>query len=404
MIVVPAQMRRLNARSFLERLQRMGTASRAELAKSLGMSQPTAGNIADDLLRLGVLEETTVESAPTATRSRSAASASARLGRPGRLLRLDRTHPRFLGIQLGLLETDLALLPVSAPTTDQWVARLKTPGSAAAWLRSLGTAAPKLGVEPYWGALVSVPGIVDENSGRILFSPNLHWTEKVDLPGMIRQMWNIPVILVQEERALALGHHLFDRSGQDFLLVDFGDGVGGSMIVNGKPYSSNPLPLNGELGHTVVRGNHRPCGCGAAGCLETLASTRGLLESFAVATRRTQPTWADLVAYVSDKGVVSWLAETLEATAVILSGALNVLGLRRIIITGSLTELPPPVMHHLTQAIVQGSMWARFGAVECENAPRRRTAGLIAVGLDRLVMPMAGIPGSNHSASPHVRH
>ena len=178
--------------------------------------------------------------------------------------------------------------------------------------------------------------------------------------------------------------------------------MGGSTIVNGKPYR-NPLPLNGELGHTVVRGNPRPCGCGATGCLETLTSTRGLLESFATATRRTRPTWADLVAYVGDKGVVAWLAETLEATAVILAGALNVLGLRRIIITGSLTELPPPVMGHLTQAIVGGSMWARFGAVECENAPRRRTAGLIAVGLDRLVMPMAGIPGSSDSVSLNVR-
>ena len=169
MIVVPAQMRRLNARSFLERLQRMETASRAELAKSLGMSQPTAGNIADDLLELGVLEETTVESAPAATRSRSASAAAIRLGRPGRLLRLNRTHPRFLGVQLGLLETDLALLPVSAPTKDEWVASYRTPGSTAAWLRSLSAAAQKLGVEQCWGVLVSVPGIVDEDSGRILF-------------------------------------------------------------------------------------------------------------------------------------------------------------------------------------------------------------------------------------------
>lgn len=78
-------------------------------------------------------------------------------------------------------------------------------------------------------------------------------------------------------------------------------------------------------------------------------------------------------------------------------------GLRRIIVTGSLTELPPPVMDHLAKAIVQGSMRARFGAVECENAPWRRTAGLIAMGLDRLVISMAGIPGSNDSISLNVR-
>jgi hypothetical protein len=32
-------------------------------------------------------------------------------------------------------------------------------------------------------------------------------------------------------------------------------------------------------------------------------------------------------------------------------------------------------------------MWGRFGEVICHQAPRRRTAGLVAAGLDRLVLP-----------------
>ena len=57
MIVVPSRMGRLNRRSLVARLQRLGVASRADLAKSLGMSQPTAGRIADELLEIGVVEE-----------------------------------------------------------------------------------------------------------------------------------------------------------------------------------------------------------------------------------------------------------------------------------------------------------------------------------------------------------
>ena len=64
MVVVPAKMGRINKRTLLGRLQRMGLASRAELAKSLGMSQPTAGKIADELLELGVLEEVDGEDVP----------------------------------------------------------------------------------------------------------------------------------------------------------------------------------------------------------------------------------------------------------------------------------------------------------------------------------------------------
>jgi hypothetical protein len=32
-------------------------------------------------------------------------------------------------------------------------------------------------------------------------------------------------------------------------------------------------------------------------------------------------------------------------------------------------------------------MWAKFGTVECVAAPRRRTAGLVAAGIDQLIMP-----------------
>ena len=41
-----------------------------------------------------------------------------------------------------------------------------------------------------------------------------------------------------------------------------------------------------------------------------------------------------------------------------------------------------------SNAIVKGSLWVRFGKLEIETAPRRRTAGLVAVGIDRLVLPM----------------
>ena len=50
MIYVPSRMGQLNRRALLRQLQKLGVASRADLAKSLGMSQPTAGKIVDELL------------------------------------------------------------------------------------------------------------------------------------------------------------------------------------------------------------------------------------------------------------------------------------------------------------------------------------------------------------------
>jgi len=387
MVLIPAKMGRINKRALLGCLQRVGEASRADLAKSLGLSQPTAGKIADDLLRLGVLEEIDEEAVATRRNGRRALDDRAKVGRPGRILRLNRSRPRFLAIQLGVSETNLAALPVGAASDDRWAVQVKTPSSAEVWVRQLKIAAVKMRLEDLWGVLVSVPGIVDEPGAKILFSPNLHWTESADLPGLIHRVWRAPVVLVQEERALALGHQYVDPDEEDFLLVDFGEGVGGAAIVAGKPYTPL-LPLSGELGHTPVLGNHRRCGCGAVGCIETLVSKRGLMQSFAASHPDRLQSWQELAKITEEEGVPPWLSETLQATAVVISGALNVLGLRRVIITGTLTELPPVVMAGLSQAIVKGAMWARFGAVKVEAAPRRRTAGLVAVGIDRLVLPM----------------
>jgi|WetSurMetagenome_2_1015567.scaffolds.fasta_scaffold132637_1 predicted NBD/HSP70 family sugar kinase len=387
MVVVPAKMGRLNKRTLLGRLQRMGLASRADLAKSLGMSQPTAGKIADELLELGVLEE--VDDTELAARAavRRSAGQPVKLGRPGRMLRLNRSRSRFLGIQLGITETKLAPLPVGADQEDHWAIEVKTPASADEWVHQLRAAAGKIQDKEFWGVLVSAPGLVDEPSARVLFSPNLHWTENINLAKLVRQVWDAPVLLVQEERALALGHQYLDPRNEDFLLVDFGEGVGGAVIVAGRLYAT-PLPISGELGHTPVLGNSRPCGCGAIGCVETLVSTRGLLQSFTEAHGRNSSSWDSLAEAIAESGVEPWLARILEAAATVIAGALNVLGLRRVVVTGSLTELPPAAMEHLSQAILKGALWARFGQVQVEPAPRRRTAGLVAVGIDRLVLPM----------------
>jgi predicted NBD/HSP70 family sugar kinase len=382
MIYVPSRMGQLNRRALLRQLQKLGVASRADLAKTLGMSQPTAGKIVDELLAAEVLEEIELP-------ENNGAESIAR-GRPGRRLRLNQAQPRLLAIQLGLLETTVAGLSLGVSREDEWhfafTLQSDEPNPAKAWEKQLRAAAQKIGSNAFLGVLLSVPGIVDENANRILFSPNIHWTEKADLAAIVRRVWNVPVLLVQEERALALGHHLVNPECEDFLLVDFGEGVGGAIIVDGKPLA-NPLPISGEIGHTPVLGNQRRCGCGATGCMETLVSLRGLLESFATAQRKKNSTWADLREYVLQNGIPAWLAQSLDAAAVSIAGALNVLGLRRVVITGSLTDLPPDVLAHLAQAIQNGSMWAKFGSVECVAATRRRTAGLVAIGIDRLIVP-----------------
>lgn len=380
---LPASLRRTNQRTVISLLLRLGSASRADLAKAAGISQPTAGKITAELLRLGVVQEI---GSPGRETPGETEPGVARVGRPGQMVRLDDKRRRFVAVELGVTETRVAALPVGVKLEDQRPYSFATPASADAWVKEMRVAAKKLGSPNLWGVLVSVPGIVDESVGRILFSPNLHWLEKVDLGAVLEQVWRLPTLLVQEIRALALGQLTAHPGGEDFFLADFGEGVGGAMVLDGKLFT-NVMPLSGELGHSPVAGNQRRCGCGACGCLETLVSERGLLQSFAAAKGGAAEPWPALVKHVSEKGIEPWLAEALAVTGKVIAGALNVLGIQRVVITGLLTELPGAV-EYLASEIQRGALWARFGQVTCQGAPRRRAAGLVAVGIDRLVLPV----------------
>ncbi len=372
-----AIIRRENQRRLVRRLLSDGPVSRVELARRLGVSAVTTGRIVEDLLRDGVLLE---------MQSPAIDTTHQRLGRPAQLVDIDRQTPRFLAIQVGVLHTRVSTLPLAGrpEATDQWQARFATPHSADTWAGHLrDSAAGLLDAKP-WGVLVSVPGVVDEEEGKVLFSPNLHWLEKADLIGMIGKLWDAPVILVQETQALAMGHLAAEGGPGDFLLVDFGHGVGGAAMIKRQLYAA-PLPLSGELGHTPVAGNDRPCGCGARGCLETLVSRRGLMQTFHQKLGGERD-WMHLTRRLSQRGMESWLEPTLEAAAGAIAGALNVLGLRRVIITGSLTELPGAVVEELARLVQRGAMWARFGKVECQSAPRRRGRGLAAAGVEKLLL------------------
>lgn len=383
---IPATLRRTNERAIIGLLMQMGTASRADLAKAAGLSQPTTGKITSELLELDILQE--IEAAPV---SEAFPPATNRVGRPGRMLRLNCERNRFLALELDVAETRLAAMPI-AMREDQWAAAFPTTTSPATWQGHLRRALAKIPIEGLWGILVSVPGVVDEKTGKVLFSPNLHWTEKVNLAAVIQEVCDLPVLLVQEIRALALGHLTVNPKARDFLLVDFGNGVGGAIVKGGRLFI-NPLPLNGELGHTPVPGNQRVCGCGARGCVETLVGRHGLLESFAATHPRSPSTWRNLLETVEKRGLDAWLAISIEAACASIAGALNVLGLRHVVITGFLDEFPSGVRDALAQGIRRGTMWARFGEVSCEFAHRHRAAGLAGVGLDRFLIPAAHYEG-----------
>ena len=150
MHAVPSSIRLVNQRSLLERLLREGPASRAELAKSTGMSPPTVGKVVDELLERGVLEEV---SDRDESAEQSPAEASPVIGRPGRVVRLERATPRFVALQIGVNTTRMARLAVGSAADESWSVEFATPRRAATWCTRLACACEKLQITEPWAVV-----------------------------------------------------------------------------------------------------------------------------------------------------------------------------------------------------------------------------------------------------------
>ncbi len=142
------------------------------------------------------------------------------------------------------------------------------------------------------GVGVSAPGLVDLDSGTVLFLTNLpgHWPN-VPLQKNLRNYLNLPVSILNDVRAITLGEFTFGagKGAENMACLAIGTGIGGGIVVNGK------LVLGvsgqaGELGHITIDINGPRCGCGNNGCLETFASAPAIANMGVKAVQQGQAT------------------------------------------------------------------------------------------------------------------
>ena len=93
--------------------------------------------------------------------------------------------------------------------------------------------------------------------------------------------------------------------------------------------------------------------------------------------------WPDLLEILHKKPLPKWMVKTLETAAVTIASALNVLGVRDVVLTGAFSELPPECIRYLGEKIQADAMWGRFGTITCRTAARHRQAGMVSMAIDR---------------------
>ncbi|HZE28980.1 MAG TPA: ROK family protein [Gaiellaceae bacterium] len=180
---------------------------------------------------------------------------------------------RVIGVDVGGTKI-LAAVVSRDGSLGARVERLSEHSSQVALLEELDSMVEELQrADPGVQALgFGVPSRIDQRAGRALKSVNIP-LEGVDLRDRMRERHGLPVALDNDANAAAIAEWQAGaaRGAQYVVMLTLGTGVGGGLILDGKPYRG-ATGSGAELGHIVLDPAGPPCGCGGHGHLESFAA------------------------------------------------------------------------------------------------------------------------------------
>ena len=186
------------------------------------------------------------------------------------------------GIDLGGTTVKLAYFDQSGVMLDKWEIPTNTaengkyilPDIAAAILKYMEE--KNISKDDMIGAGIGVPGAVN-SKGIVAGCDNLGWGH-FNVKDALEPLLGMPVVAGNDATVAALGE-CWKGGGQGYnsmVLVTLGTGVGGGIIVDGKPVHGS-TGAGGEIGHMVLNRNETAkCGCGKSGCVEQYCSATGI--------------------------------------------------------------------------------------------------------------------------------
>jgi len=131
------------------------------------------------------------------------------------------------------------------------------------------------------GVGITVPGHVDDETGRTGIVPNLpgQWRDFPLRDTLVRDTGR-HVALLNDARAYALAELHLGAATEltDVLFVVVGTGVGGAVVLQ-RELLGGAAGRVGEVGHVSVQPGGPPCGCGNRGCVDAIAGGAGLVAA-----------------------------------------------------------------------------------------------------------------------------
>jgi predicted NBD/HSP70 family sugar kinase len=271
--------------------------TRAELTRATGLSAPTVGTLAAELVRLGLLRE--MGRGPSTG------------GRRPRALQFNADFGVVAGIVLESRTTRLAL----ADLTGRMLAAAQAetpeddgPERLLTWMSGLIRGLLSKARVPPGRRLLAVtaglPGAVDHERGTVVgLMPGFRSWENLTVGAYLERLVGAPVVVENDVNLAILGEHWRGAAqGHDTsAFVSLGVGIGAGILIGGELHRGHHS-LAGEIAVMCMASEHLARDFGSRGCLETLVGLDVIVRRWQPDAREDFPQQASRLLEASHAG------------------------------------------------------------------------------------------------------
>lgn len=262
--------RNINRQIVLNYVREREPISRAEIARETALQRSTISTIVDELQAEGLVEEI---GAGVSTG-----------GRRPTLLRLRAVGAVAIGVDITPSVTTIATSDLAGRVLEQ--EQFATTGNYPKMIERVVDCVRALARKSQGrieGIGVSVPGLVDPETGKVIYVPYFKWRE-LDIAQKISAATGLSVTIDNDANAAALAELWFGRpevmETRDFIMVLVAEGVGTGIIFDGQIYRGE-RGAAGEFGHMIIgEGGPVACSCGNYDCWEAFSSERAAIARY----------------------------------------------------------------------------------------------------------------------------
>ena len=224
---------------------------------------------------------------------------------------------------------------------------------------------------------VASTGIIREGNLLAINPRNLGGLLHFPLVQTLETLTGLPTLAINDAQAAAWAeYHAIADDTRDMVFITVSTGVGGGVVSDGQLVTGTG-GLAGHLGHTLADPNGPVCGCGRVGCVEAVASGRGIAAAAQGALAGCDAKTIFSRAAEGDEQARRLVAYSAQVLARLIADTKAVTDCQRVVVGGSVglaqgylaqvracLEQMPPVYH-----------------VELSAAHYRHDAGLLGAAL-----------------------